>query len=223
MNSDSPASAAPRFSRVIGPLALGGVLLSAGFGAVYGFRERLFLLAFERRSLPAMRFLLALDPRLANGRDRGVWKGGVGTGPMPFLAKAALSGDAKLVELLLRRGADPNAQGQLALNMAVASGKIVVVQLLLDGGVNIRAGAQDALAQATFLGNEAMLEFLLDRGAPIEAARPALANAATAGHWEMAAFLWERGAPQEALNLEDRERVREFIRDRDEASRSGAK
>jgi hypothetical protein len=47
-------------------LMVAGITLAAALGGIYGFRERLFRMAFERRSLPAMRFLLMMDPKLAN-------------------------------------------------------------------------------------------------------------------------------------------------------------
>jgi hypothetical protein len=47
-------------------LTVAGITLAAALGGVYGFRERLFRMAFERRSLPAMHFLLMMDPKLAD-------------------------------------------------------------------------------------------------------------------------------------------------------------
>jgi hypothetical protein len=220
MSSD--ASNPTRSTRLIGALALVGVLFAAVFGAAYLFRERLFLLAFERKNLPAMRFLLALDSRLANGSDPGVWQGPGSGRPMAFLARAAHYGEPEIVALLLSRGADPNANSHRALQAAVFWDRIAIVQMLLDGGVDIRAGASSALAQAAHRGNKTMLTFLLDKGAPIEAGDRALATAATYGHWDIAAFLWERGAPREALSPEDRQSIENIIRARDEASRADA-
>jgi ankyrin repeat protein len=95
-------------------------------------------------------------------------RGGAG---VSALARAAATGDAERVRLLLERGADPAPEGALApievpLDAAVESGSVEVVRLLLAAGVPVdppRDPNDDpVLGSASSL---AMLRVLLDAGA----------------------------------------------------------
>ena len=85
------------------------------------------------------------------------------------LLLAANSGDSKLVQSLLERGADPNAKGQWGAKHdlvdkpiagAIANGNLEMAQLLLDHG----AKADDYVAYALNGGNGKMVKLLWDRG-----------------------------------------------------------
>ncbi|PYR44934.1 MAG: hypothetical protein DMF95_21890 [Acidobacteria bacterium] len=93
---------------------------------------------------------------------------------MPALMAATLFGDAAMVDVLLRHGADanrPGAAGATALMWAVPNPD--KVRLLLDRGANVNArsdtGRTALLVAAAFPGTGDLLRLLLDRGADLRA------------------------------------------------------
>jgi hypothetical protein len=90
------------------------------------------------------------------------------------LQAAAANGNENMVQLLLNRGADANAQGGIfgrALQAAVWSGQNRVIQLLLDGGADINAKTRvlygNILYTAIARNHIYCAEFLISRGAKI--------------------------------------------------------
>lgn len=69
------------------------------------------------------------------------------------------------VELLLNKGADPNANRGNAFINAVYYNKLDIAQLLLDAGANIHAQGDLALRQASKKNNINTIKWLLDKGA----------------------------------------------------------
>ncbi|RMZ76840.1 hypothetical protein DV738_g4654, partial [Chaetothyriales sp. CBS 135597] len=92
------------------------------------------------------------------------------------LQAASTYGHEAVVQLLLKSGADVNAQGgpySNALLAAIDGGFERVVRILLDWGADIHAstGSFDgnALHLASMAGNETIVQMLLDRGADVNA------------------------------------------------------
>lgn len=122
---------------------------------------------------------------------------------VPALMLAVLFGDAAMVELMLKHGADPNqadAAGATPLMWAVPS--IQKVRLLIERGANVNArssalGRTPLLIAAGSPGAVEMLALLLARGADLRARDAAgfsaLAVAMQAGDIEVVRFLVDRG------------------------------
>ena len=97
-------------------------------------------------------------------------------GVMP-LELAALNGSARMLEMLVKAGADVNApldsSGATALMMASRSGRTDAIKFLLDSGARIEAketwGDTTALMWAVSQGNRAAVQLLIDRGADVNA------------------------------------------------------
>lgn len=97
------------------------------------------------------------------------------------LMAAAAGGDAKSVELLLKHGANPNAQpalseegflfggGRSALMWAAYRGNTKIMKLLVDAGaqVNAEAGLGTPLSQAAWADRTAAAHWLIERGADV--------------------------------------------------------
>ncbi len=98
------------------------------------------------------------------------------TGRTPLLIAAGRPGAAKVVRLLLAKGADPKARdrnGESTVFRAALSGDLEVLRLLIDKGSDINApglGRITALMEAGSHGsNAAMAKMLLARGADVNA------------------------------------------------------
>ncbi len=112
----------------------------------------------------------------------------------------------EMVELLLARGADPNAKPYLL--SAARSGNPGLARLLLDNGGNtefINAAGETALHHAAMNDFLEVVRVLLDRGADIEARddvirRTALLYAAQSASLELVTLLLDRGAE---INIQD--------------------
>ncbi|KAH0209493.1 purine and uridine phosphorylase, partial [Aureobasidium melanogenum] len=110
----------------------------------------------------------------------------------------------KMVQMLLDRGADINAQGGRygnALYGASCGGHNKMVQMLLDRGADVNAqGGQygNALQAASLEGHDEMVQTLLDRGADVNAEGGDYGNALQAasyrGHDKIVQMLLDRGA-----------------------------
>jgi ankyrin repeat protein len=120
------------------------------------------------------------------------------------LEAAAAYGYESIVQLLLDKGANINAQGGYygnALQAAAWRGKESVVQLLLDKGADINAQGGcygNALQAAAWLGKESMVQLLLDKGADINAQGGKYGNALQAAAYDgkksMVQLLLDKGA-----------------------------
>jgi ankyrin repeat protein len=111
------------------------------------------------------------------------------------LMAAAAGGDEETVRLLLKHGADPNAQsaasepgfvfggGRSPLMWAAFRGNEAVIQQLLAAGADVKAGSRlgTPLAQAAWADRTAAAQLLIKSGADVNQAGPA--DGYTALHW----------------------------------------
>ncbi|SLM33828.1 P-loop containing nucleoside triphosphate hydrolase [Lasallia pustulata] len=113
-----------------------------------------------------------------------------------------LAGVTELVQLLLKNGADVNAQGGFygnALEVASVYGHESVVQLLLKNGADVNAqGYGNALQAASAGGHESVVQLLLENGADVNAQGGRYGNALQAasegGHESVVQLLLKNGA-----------------------------
>ena len=134
------------------------------------------------------------------------------------LHRAVRSGDGKLVERLLRAGADVNAAnryGVTPLKLAAVNGDAAMLEELLDAGGDANAAGVDGetlLMTAARSGHVDAARVLIDRGAEVDAreawhGQTALMWAAAQGHPEILRELIAHGADVNARsNLEEWER-----------------
>ena len=128
----------------------------------------------------------------------------LGSNSHRLLSFAAGAGHDQVVQLLLDKGVDVNAQSDTdksALQEACINGYDQIVQMLLDRGADIHA--QDgyygnALQEASSEGHDQIVQILLDRGADINAQGgefgSALQAASYYGHDQIVQMLLDRGA-----------------------------
>ena len=124
------------------------------------------------------------------------------------LMAASYSGEKEIVQLLLKRGADPNAPGGeygSALIAASYSGEKEIVQLLLEHGSEINAQGSkygSALIAASYSGEKEIVQLLLEHGADINAQGgwygSALIAASLSGEKEIVQLLLNKGADIDA-------------------------
>ncbi|KAJ7145199.1 hypothetical protein C8R43DRAFT_1197445 [Mycena crocata] len=107
-----------------------------------------------------------LSPQLENGSP---------------LCAASEYNHIRIVELLLKRGADIHAGDDDALQRAAGAGNLEVVNLLLEKGADIHAGDDAALQAATESSKLEVMQLLLEKGADIHARDDAVLR--TAAHW----------------------------------------
>lgn len=121
---------------------------------------------------------------------------------VPAVMAATLFGDVRTVELLLRRGADPNRTGPggtTALTWAIPDGEKTRVLLARGANVNARSasGRTPLLVAASYPRTVDVVRLLLDRGADLRAADGAGATALTlalrSADVEVVRFLVARG------------------------------
>jgi len=117
------------------------------------------------------------------------------------LHAASSGGHEEIIKLMLKKGADVNAQGYYgnALQGASCKGHKEIVQLLIREGADVnswRKGyTKSALHAASHSGNKDIVELLLERGANVtEQGGNALQAASAGGHKEVIELLLERGA-----------------------------
>jgi len=130
-------------------------------------------------------------------------------GYMTGLQYAAAMGDESIVEQLLEKGANVNAEpvgkrGRTALQGASEGGHLGVVIRLLKKGANVNAGparikGRTALQGASERGHVEVVNRLLEKGANVNAepengGRTALQGASEGGHLEVVNRLLEKGA-----------------------------
>jgi len=152
--------------------------------------------ALRNGDIPAFRKALAESPNSAKRKGPG------GSTPLMY---ATLYGDAASMQLLLDKGADPNAKndaGATALMWAVDN--LAKTRLLVERGADVNARSdvsRTALLIASGIpGNDAVVKFLLDRGAKIGVKAPSLSGdttplleAAYAGNETIMRMLVEHG------------------------------
>jgi ankyrin repeat protein len=141
------------------------------------------------------RLLLAADSALVNSKDKD---------DKTPLFIAAEQGNVGVIEVLLDKGADVNAQGRFygnALYAASTYGHKEIATLLLDKGADVNAQGGEygnALQAALEKGYTEIVTLLLDKGADVNAQGRfygnALYAASTYGHKEIAALLLDKGA-----------------------------
>ena len=120
------------------------------------------------------------------------------------LCHASHGGHSKVVQILLKGGADPNIQmanGATALTVASENGHSKMVQILLKGGAdpNIqKEDGQSALMSASQSGHSEVIQILLKEGADPNIqkkdGRTALMSASANDHSDMVQILLEGGA-----------------------------
>ncbi|KAJ5654822.1 hypothetical protein N7490_001825 [Penicillium lividum] len=125
------------------------------------------------------------------------------TGANPIIS-ASRNGYDKIVQLLLEKGAEVNAQGGVygnALYAASSRGHDKIVQLLLEKGaeVNAQGGEYGNALQATSSeGHDKIVQLLLEKGAEVNAQGGVYGNALQAasprGHDKIVQLLLEKGA-----------------------------
>ncbi|XP_062555858.1 ankyrin repeat and KH domain-containing protein mask-like isoform X3 [Armigeres subalbatus] len=124
------------------------------------------------------------------------------------LMETASAGHVDIIKLLLKHGADVNAQsstGSTPLMFACAGGHEEVVRVLLDNGANVEDHNENGhtpLMEAASAGHVGVAKILLERGAGInthsnEFKESALTLACYKGHLDMVRYLLEAGADQE--------------------------
>ena len=128
-----------------------------------------------------------------NGKDFGT-----------TLHAASLGGHEKVVQMLLEKGANINAQGGLygsVLQAASLGGHEKVVQMLLEKGanINVQGGRYGSTLQAASIrGYKKVVQMLLEKGANINAQGgyygSALQAASSKGHEKVVQMLLEKGA-----------------------------
>lgn len=132
----------------------------------------------------------------ANERDKATGDG--------ILTIAAQLGDARLVELLIDAGADPNSPSAASpLDVAAGCGHLKVVELLLDAEADIDAVDEDggtALESAAAGGHRRIVSLLLEAGANPKRkdhdGKSAIIYAAERGHADIVAELMPLSTPK---------------------------
>ncbi|KAJ7302491.1 ankyrin repeat-containing domain protein [Mycena albidolilacea] len=120
------------------------------------------------------------------------------------LTVAAYYGHQKICQLLLKKGANVNAQGGRygnALQAAASGGHANIVQVLLDKGADVNAQGgkySNALQAAASGGHDKVVQVLLDKGADVNAQGGEYGNAlqvaASRGHRKVVQVLLDKGA-----------------------------
>jgi len=150
--------------------------------------DKHFVDAILSENSEMVKHLLSLGIVAANFHD----------GKMTALQHAAAAGNEDLVQHLLDKGANVNAEaggdgGRTALQAASERGHLAVVDRLLDTGANVNADAEQidgrtALQAASMGGHLAVVDRLLEKGANINSkaveylGRTALQAASGGGH-----------------------------------------
>jgi len=176
-----------------------GLILAAGATFAAGAGDVPVLEAARAANWNSVRSLVSkgLTKESVNAADTD------GTRPLHWAVRAD---ELEIARLLLRAGADPNAETRLgvtALYLAAQNGDAEMVKALLDAGAKAnqvdRATGESILMTAIRSGNTAAVQALLSSGADANAAEPQLRVtplmlAAETGSAEMVRALLARGA-----------------------------
>lgn len=156
----------------IHPLVAGGTALMA---AVYFAREECVELLLERGADPSALSVdhqtpLNIAVRLGTTRNYTSW-GPTLSIPVPpqLAAKPPEGAELRIVDLLLRKGAEPHADGALALFIATHREHTALIRLLLRAAPAPAAGLVDALHEAVIRGDLKNARELLAQGADVNA------------------------------------------------------
>ena len=135
--------------------------------------------------------------------DAGARTDVTGNDGFDALRAAVKLGHQPVTELLLQRGANPNARSSvmaLPLTIAVADGRADIARVLVTGGARLDVGRDGfhALQYAAYLGNARVIEAMLDAGVNPNAGSdthpPPVVLAAERGHLPAVTLLVNRGA-----------------------------
>ena len=111
------------------------------------------------------------------------------------------NGHLKVVEYLVKNGADVNAKDDEALRFASRNGHLDVVNYLVEHGSNIHAADNYALRYAAENGYLDVVKYLVDHGANVNAEDDeALRWASYNGYLDIVKYLVDNGANVNALN-----------------------
>ena len=123
------------------------------------------------------------------------------------LCLAAQYGHTQVARLLLKHGAEVNANVKIAngheyhnaLEAASADGNEELVQLLLENGADVHIHYDNVLKTAASCGHERVVRLLIDAGATMNTAEgTVLLSAAENGHYQVVKVLLDAGAALEA-------------------------
>ncbi|BCS83632.1 ankyrin containing protein [Cotonvirus japonicus] len=110
-------------------------------------------------------------------------------------------GHLEVVRFLVEKGADIQADDNLAVRWASRKGHLEVVRFLVKNGANIQADDNLAIKWASLYGHLEVVRFLVEKGANIQADdNLAIKWASFNGHLEVVKFLVEHGADIQANN-----------------------
>src|SRR5262249_52619176 len=116
-----------------------------------------------------------------------------------LLQEAASKGDVRIVELLLEKGVDVNAQGGLALRLrgGVKNGHTAIVRLLLERGADLylnEVGNSTVWEAAVAKGRKEILQVLLEHAAGLNGREGIeLQGTARKGHFTIEQHSLEEG------------------------------
>lgn len=142
------------------------------------------------------------DARSLSGYiDQGLLPDTVDENGNSLLLLAAREGNLKVVELLVKRGAQvayKNPAGDSALALAALQGHVEIVDTLLQAGAPVGNEGWTPLVYAAFNGHLAIVERMVERGAFVDQRAPnqatALMLAARNGHTDVVRYLLSKGA-----------------------------
>ena len=142
-----------------------------------------------------------------------------GAGWTPLMIACSLKDNTgeSIVDLLLQKGADANAQtfnGQTALHFATSKGNLDIVRKLVEHKASARTKdkrSQLALHRAAAVGSITILKLLLKNRSPVNATdvdgMTALHHAIAEGHGQVALELLKAGAETEKENADGKRAI----------------